>query len=342
MGLRSRVFGSARGRNFRQGLLFVRVEARPSSEELGGGARWRTARGVGGLAELFCSEGIRVCRMSRKGVDVKRLGSLVVVSSVVAVCVVGLAGVTGASAASTLPTLNLALTGKTGIKVSGSTVSGAVNVTSTFSGKGQGGFGLVRLNPGVQFQQAFQSVQNHHGDINALTPFGSLIVDAGAPGTIQTVLTPGSYVALNVTGNGQPGFEQFTVTPSSSPASLPAAKATETSIEFGFKGPKVLHDGTMVRLENDGFLVHMDVLIGARNKAGANKIIALLKAGKDHKAQKLATSGATLMGPASPGAMQQEILNAKAGYYVQACFMDTQDGREHTQLGMERLVRIAK
>jgi len=25
---------------------------------------------------------------------------------------------------------------------------------------------------------------------------------------------------------------------------------------------------------------------------------------------------------------------------VQACFMDTQDGREHTTLGMERIIRI--
>ena len=231
----------------------------------------------------------------------RRFGSLVVVSSVVAACVVGLAGVTGASAASTLPSLNLALSGKTGIRVSGSEVSGAVNVTSTFSGKGQGEFGLVRLNTGVQFEQAFQAVQSHHGDINALTPFGSLFVDASAPGTIQTALTPGNYVALNITGNGQPAFEQFTVTQSSSPASLPAARATEASIEFGFKGPKVLRDGSVVRVENDGFLVHMDVLIGARNRAGARKIMALQKAGKDHKAQKLATAFLNLLGPASPG-----------------------------------------
>ena len=272
----------------------------------------------------------------------KRLGSLIVVSSVVAACVVGLAGVAEASAAPTLPTLNIAVTGKTGINVSGSEVSGAVNVTSTFSGKGQGAYGLVRLNQGVQFQQAFQAVQSHHGDINALTPFGSLIADAGAPGTIQTVLTPGNYVALNVTGNGPSASAQFTVTPSSSPASLPAAAATETSIEFGFKGPNVLHDGTIVRVENGGYLVHMDALIGARSRAGAEKIIALLKAGQDRKAQKLATGFVDLMDPASPGAMQQQILNAKPGYYVQACFMDTQDGREHTQLGMERVIRIAK
>ena len=273
----------------------------------------------------------------------KRFGSLVAVTSIVAACVVGLAGVTGASAASTLPTLNVAVTGKTGIAVSGSTVSGAVNVTSMFSGKGQGAYGLVRLDQGVSFQEAFNAVQSHHGDPNALTPFGSLLVAADAPGTIQTVLTPGNYVALNLTGNGPaPNVAQFTVTQSSSPAVLPAPAATETSIEFGFKGPEVLHDGTIVRVENGGYLVHMDALIGARNKAGAEQIAALLKAGKDNKAQKLATGFVDLMDPASPGAMQQEVLNAKPGYYVQACFMDTQDGREHTTLGMERVIRIAK
>jgi hypothetical protein len=298
---------------------------------------------LGGLAELLPSEGILICRISRKGAEVKRFGSLVGVTSVVAACVVGLAGVTGASAASTLPTLNVAVTGKTGIAVAGSKVSGAVSVTSTFSGKGQGGYGLVRLNQGVSFPEAFNAVQTHHGDPNALTPFGSLVVAADAPGTLQTVLAPGNYVALNLTGNGpSANVAQFTVTPSSSPAALPAAAATETSIEFGFKGPRVLHAGAMVRLENDGYLVHMDVLIGARNQAGADKIMALLKAGKDGRAQKLATGFVDLMDPASPGAMQQEILNARPGYYVQACFMDTQDGREHTQLGMERLIQVTK
>jgi hypothetical protein len=274
---------------------------------------------------------------------VKRFGSLVVVASLVAACVVGLAGVAGASAASTLPTLNVALSGKTGIKVSGSEVSGAVNVTSTFSGKGQGEFGLIRLDQGVPFMTAFEAVQSHRGDINALTPYGSLFVNASAPGTVQTVLTPGNYVALNITGNGQPAFEQFTVTASASPAALPAAGATEMSIEFGFKGPNVLHDGTMVRLVNGGFLVHMDQLIGVRNAATGRALMALLKEGKDRAAQKLANSSfVNLIGPASPGAMQQEVLNAQPGYYVQACFMNTQDGREHTQLGMERLVRITK
>jgi len=325
------------------GLVVWLFGFRVPAMDQGCGARWRTGRGIGGLAELFCSEGILVCRTSRKGVEVKRFGSLVVVSSVVAACVVGLAGVAGASAASTLPTLKVAVAGKTGIAVSGSTVSGAVSIVSSFSGKGQGGYGLVRLNPGVSFPEALHAVQSHRGDPNALTPFGSIVVAADAPGTVQTVLTPGSYVALNLTGNGPAAnVAQFSVTQSSSPAALPAAAATETSIEFGFKGPKVLRDGTMVRAENGGFLVHMDVLIGASSKHGAQKLAALLKAGKDRQANKLATGFADLIDSASPGAMQQEVLNAKPGYYVQACFMDTQDGREHTQLGMERVIRIAK
>ena len=80
----------------------------------------------------------------------KRFASLIAVPAVVTACLFALAGGAAAeSAASALPTLNLALTGKTGISVSGSEVSGAVNVVSTFTGKGQGQAALVRLNPAL-------------------------------------------------------------------------------------------------------------------------------------------------------------------------------------------------
>jgi hypothetical protein len=282
---------------------------------------------------------------------VSRFRSFVVSTSVVAACVVGLAGgVTAASAASTLPTLNIALNGTTGVSVSGSEVSGAVNVVSTFTGKAPSGpnangptWGLVRLNPGVTVAQAVAAVQSAHGDINALTPYGSLFADDSAPGTAQAVLTPGNWVALNITGNGNPGLAPFTVTQSSSPAALPNAAATQTAIEFGFRGPTVLHDGTIVRAQNGGYLVHMVIAIGVKNAATGRQVMALLRAGKGRKAQKLSNRQFIgLAGPISPGGMQQAVLNAKPGWYVEACFMDTQDGREHTQLGMERLIRVVK
>lgn len=286
----------------------------------------------------------------------KRLISLMVVAGVAVAAGMGLtvgaanANPHGQSAAGGLPTLKVALKGATGIKVSGSMVPGAVKIVSTFKGKlpknsHGANFGLVRLDPGVSLQQGFAAVQSHHGDLNALTPYASLFADAGAPSTIETVLKPGNYVALNITGNGQPAFQTFTVNGGGNArqAALPAAKATETTIEFGFKGPKVLHDGTMVRAKNGGYLVHMNDLIGVRNARTGRRVMALLKAGKDGKAQKLASHNfVNLFGPVSPGGMQQMVLHAKPGYYVQVCFMDTQDGREHTQLGMERLVKIVR
>ena len=275
----------------------------------------------------------------------KRFASVIGAAGVACMAALALSG-TAAGAAS-LPTLNVALSGTKGISVSGSMVSGAVNVASTFTGKAPTGpnsngptYGLVRLNPGVSLAQGFAAVQNHHGDLNALTPYGTLFVEAGAPGTVQTVMTPGNYVALNITGNGKPAFAPFTVSQSSSPAALPAASATETAFDFGFRGPTVLHDGTIVRAQNGGWLVHMIALIGFRNKRDAKKAIGFLKAGKDNKVRRLVTSYGGLMGPASPGAMQQMVLQAKPGYYVEACFMNTQDGREHTVLGMERLVKV--
>jgi hypothetical protein len=254
-----------------------------------------------------------------------------------------------AAAAGALPTIAVTLKGINGVTVSGSEVSGAVSVTATFTGKVPGGpnnspgFGLVRLNPGVTIQQASGAVNSHGGDINALAGYATLFVSAAAPATVQTVLTPGNYVALNITGNGQPGFAPFTVTQSPSPAALPPAAATQTAIEFGFQGPTMLHNGTVVRAQNHGWLVHMIDLTRVPHAATGAAVIALMRAGKDNQAFRLLGSNpqhVDLLGPASPGAMQQQVLHAVPGYYVEACFMDTQDGHEHTQLGMVRLVHI--
>ena len=87
----------------------------------------------------------------------------------------------------------------------------------------------------------------------------------------------------------------------------------------------------------------MIFLFRAPHRSTALEVMGLLRLGKDNQAMGLLGSNSAfvgLLGPASPGAMQQQVLNAPPGYYVEACFMDTQDGREHTQLGMVRVVQI--
>src|SRR5207244_11935119 len=110
----------------------------------------------------------------------------------------------------------------------------------------------------------------------------------------------------------------------------------------GFLGPTSLHNGTLIRAQNHGFLVHMIQLAGARNLtlADARELKALLHAGKGRQARKISTAFFTLLNPASPGALQQQVLNTKPGYYIEACLEDTQDHREHTELNMLRVIKV--
>lgn len=282
----------------------------------------------------------------------KRIASLfAAAAAAVAGCVLvlagGMASASDGHAAATLPTITLALDGKS-ITVGGQEVSGAVNIKTTVTKESMGEPTLVRLDPGVTFAQAQAAVQSHRGDLDALDGLATVVYDQdasrGATTVGQVALQPGNYVALDLgQGGGKAPHTTFAVAQSPSPGALPAASATVSAHEFGFSGPTVLHEGTIVRAVNDGWLVHMIDATGVRSRADGMKVIALLLAGKDKQATKIATSAFfSLAEPISHGVSQQEVLNVPPGWYVQACFMTTQDGREHTQLGMERLIRVVK
>lgn len=246
---------------------------------------------------------------------------------------------------SSLPTLTLALNG-TSVTVGGSTQSGAVNVVTTVTTEAQGEPALLRLDPGVTIDQVVAAVAAHHGDPNAIDPYGAIVFDAAAPkgtSTVQTTLKAGNYAALDLApSTATPPHALFTATAATEPALLPTPGATIWSIEFGFRGSSGLHVGELVRFENAGYLVHMTDWIRVKNLATANRVKALLRAGKDNQAAGLASGLGSFAGPLSHGGLQQLVIGEKPGLYVLACFMDTQDGREHTQLGMERTIRIVK
>jgi hypothetical protein len=257
------------------------------------------------------------------------------------------AGGASATAAGTLPTFAVTMTGNA-ISVPSSVAAGAVTVVSTVSGEAAGSPTLVRLDPGVTFQQAFAAAQAAGGDPNALQGLASIVFNVPAnkgTSSAQTVLTPGNWVALDTTKNNPAKWPvaTFTVSANSAPASLPAAAATIKTQEFRFLGPSRLHNGEVVRFMNGGYLVHMVVGLPVKNMAAAKTLVALLRAGKDNKANKLIVGPPPgWVGTFSPGGIVQQTINAKPGVYVIACFMDTQDHREHTQLGMEKIIRITR
>jgi hypothetical protein len=252
-----------------------------------------------------------------------------------------------AAASSTLPTLSLTTTSSS-ITVSGATQSGAVNVVTTATGLKEAGVLLFLLKPGATFEVVEAAIQKAHGDTNVTGKYGSIVFDAevssGQANETQTYLQPGQYVAVVPgEGKGSRAHANFTVTASAAPVALPAPEATIRSIEFGFQGPSTLHDGELVRFENEGFLVHMDVAAPVKNMKAAKQAVKDLLAGKEKAFGKLiAGPPAGFAGPVSHEAFQQETITAKPGIYVEVCFMDTQDGRSHSQLGMERIIHIVK
>jgi hypothetical protein len=257
--------------------------------------------------------------------------------------------VSAASAqASALPTLTLTLT-KSSITVGGATQSGGVNVVSTAMGVKEASVILFLLKPGATFDEVEAAIQKAHGDTNVTSKYGSLVFDAevtpGQNSEVQTYLQPGQYVAVvpGGEGKGSKAHALFTVTTAASPAALPTPQATIRSIEFGFRGPSTLHDGELVRFENEGFLVHMNVAAPVKNMKAAKQAVKDLLAGKEKAVEKLIVGPpAGFAGPLSHEAFQQETITAKPGIYVEVCFMDTQDGRSHSQLGMERIIKITK
>ena len=208
---------------------------------------------------------------------------------------------------------------------------------------------LIRLNPGVPFSafaQAGAAINAHHGDLNYLGPYGSIVFDVSADkGTTsaQTTLQPGNYLAVDLSSsNPDPPHATFVIGQAPQPRSLPRPGATISAIDFAFRGPSTLHDGELVRFQNSGFLVHPVQGIGVKNARNARRLTALLRAANDKEAPKLGISFPEFAGPLSPGGVQQELITEPPGIYVLACILRTQDGREQTQLGMERTIRIVR
>jgi hypothetical protein len=273
------------------------------------------------------------------------LAAAVMVSSLLAI-----GAAPAVSGAATLPTLNVNVT-KTSISASGSTVSGGTNVVITAAkGLKEPAVILFQLKPGVTVAEfeAFAKSKKF-SDPNNANKLGTIAFDEeGVPGgkaEAQTVLQPATYILLNAEGENpaNPPHTSFTVTASSAPAALPVPQATEKTIEFGFRGPTTLKVGEVVRFENEGFLVHMNVAFPVKSKHAALEAVRDLKLGHEKAVFHLVKGQPfSFYGPIGSGAFQQETITAKPGWYVQACFMTTQDGRPHTSLGMERAFQIVK
>lgn len=264
-------------------------------------------------------------------------------AALTAVAATALAALPTPSSAASLPTLTISLTGKS-VTVGGTETSGAVNVLTTVTGAASGEPTLALLKPGVS-ASTFLKIGSAAQDANAIDPYGTIVFDADASAgksSAQTVLRPGNYVAFNFATGGH-AFAAFTITPSTTLAVLPKPQATISAIDFGFRGASTIHHGELVRFQNDGYLIHMIGWARVKTIADANRVKALLLAGKAQQAaHKYAIGQGMFAGALSTGGMQQLHITESPGVYILFCSMNTQDGRDHYQLGMFRTIKINK
>jgi hypothetical protein len=246
-------------------------------------------------------------------------------------------------ASATLPNLTLTVT-KNKVVVAGQKVSGAVNIVTTVSGEPSDSPLLFLLKPGVTAKQFGKALSQLGNDTpaDAIDPYATIVFDGGTdlkgtPTTVQADLPAGNYVA----GNNGSAFTPFTIAKSSAPANLPHPGATITAIDFGFKGAATLHQGELVRFENDGYLIHMFVYGQLKSRADVKPVEAeLLKGASLQKAASFTTSHGLFAGPLSTGQYQQQVITQSPGTYIILCAMNAQDGRDHYQLGMFREIHI--
>ena len=262
---------------------------------------------------------------------------------------VGVAVTSVSSAASSgLPTLTLALNGRS-VAVSGALQSGAVNVVSRVSVQHTEPV-LIRLNPGVPFSafaQAGAAINAHHGDLNYLAPYGSIVFDVSADkGTTsaQTTLQPGNYLAVDLSSsNADPPHTTFVI------GQCPATEVP----------PQAGRDNHRNRLR----LPRPEHASRRRARAIPEQRLPRTPSPRDRRqeckkrqtAHRPASCRQRQGGPEArdqrPGVRRPPFTRrrpartdhrARQASYVLASILPTQDGREQTQLGMERTIQIVK
>ena len=276
-----------------------------------------------------------------------KLATIVAAALVVAVLTTAAALGSAGTKAGGLPTIDVTSDGNS-ISVTGTLESGAVDVHTVATGA-SGTPIFIRLNDGVTADQVIAFLQSKKAnDPNNIEPYGSIVFDwEYGPGTsdVQTILQPGNYLAVDGTVNSPTKWPHttFSISANSSPASLPAADAWQKSVEYKFRGSKTLHVGQVIRTSNAGWLVHMMIGFEVKSPAAGRKLMRRFRTlGSNGFDPDLLKGGDfSFFGPVSHGAVQQFVLEyQQTGWYVEVCFMQTQDGREHARLGMERLIHV--
>jgi hypothetical protein len=258
----------------------------------------------------------------------------------VALLLVGAAAVTAQDAPPTVA-VNVS---PTAMQVTGADAlaAGPTRFLFTVSGKGERGFSLVQLKPGMTPEQADQVARKIKAANRAEQQLGRFlggsVVPSGQEYATTVELQPGSYALIDST-NTPRVRASFVVGETASAARMPDTTSSIVTDDYRFRTPATLSSTGPYRVENRGTRLHHVFAIPMRRNAKTRRVVARLLKGKRSKA--LIGPPAVVADLVSGGTVNAVEGSLRKGKVLLVCFVqDTPKKPPHAALGMYKAVTV--
>lgn len=264
------------------------------------------------------------------------------VTGAVALAVAG-AGAAVVGAQEAPPTVGIAVTPKT-MTVTGADAlkAGPTRLAFTRRGKGESGFVVIELKPGVtraQVTKAAPNITDPRGGLKYGRFVASSFVAGGARYATTLTLKAGEYVIVDITR--RPAVRAaFTVGRETSTAVATTPATTVGMVDYGFDMPSTVPRTGTFRVENRGKQLHHMLTFPLRKGVNEAKLLRDLKAGKEPRAAFAGPPSAPVE-VVSPGTVNDVEVRQRAGKVLFVCFLqDSAKKPPHVALGMAKVVTV--
>ena len=264
------------------------------------------------------------------------------IAGAVALALTG-AGAAAVTAQEAPPTVGIAIA-KTKMTVTGAEAlrSGPTRLAFTHSGRGEVGFVVMQLKPGVTRDEVAEAVKRIKDPAQG-AKYGSYVAStflAGRGDYATTVtLRPAEYVIIDITR--KPAVRaSFAVGQEPNGAVAPEPAVTVGLDDYAVDMPsRIPRSGTM-RVENRGEVLHHLLAFPLRKGVKAGKLLKRIKAGKEPR-NAFAGPPSAPVEVVSPGTVNDVEVARRPGKVLYVCFLqDRRKAPPHSALGMAKVVTV--
>ncbi|CAA9502425.1 MAG: hypothetical protein AVDCRST_MAG17-1459 [uncultured Solirubrobacterales bacterium] len=256
------------------------------------------------------------------------------------------AGAAGVVAQETPPTVDIDVTPKKMV-VSGADAlkGGPTRLAFDFAGRGEVGFVVMELRPGVTRDQVVKAAPRIKDPAAAEKRYGRFVAstflgNARKYATTITLKPATEYVIIDITRRGAVRGG-FTTGQEAGTAVAPAPSVTVGLEDYGFDVPSTVPRTGTMRVENRGRVLHHMLSFPLRKGVNDKKLLRDLKAGKEPPRTAFAGPPSAPVEVVSPGTVNDVETLRRRGKVLFVCFLqDSPKKPPHAALGMAKVVTV--